>query len=174
MKVFLMLLIAPALAWASSSFACTLKDERNKTTYQFNLPENQCRNITYMGGKIIPIRLSYPQGEAEDYSWRGTKFQLRIYYVGSNFNLGASIDNNTYLRTENNTDIYREPQEDIFAFNGKDGVRVYVRSRGHTWVAKRMHRGILINYQYQKGLMDFLEADDFVMKFVNKTIINKE
>ncbi|MGB9089010.1 MAG: hypothetical protein WCC29_05410 [Pseudomonas farsensis] len=174
MKVFLILLIASPLAWASSSFACTLNDERNKTTYQLNLPDYQCRAITYMDGRIIPIRLSYPQGQAVDYSWRGPKISLRIYYVDATYNIEASVDKSTYLRTENNTDIYREPQEDTYAFNGKDGVRIFVRNRGHTWLANRMHRGILIIYQYQKDLMGFSDADDFVMQFVNKAITSEE
>lgn len=174
MKVFLNLLMASALAWASSSFACTLNDERNKTTYQLNLPVDQCRAITYMDGRIIPIRLSYPQGQAVGYSWSGPKISLRIYYVDATYNIEASIDKSTYLRTENNIDIYREPQGDIFAFNGKDGVRVFVRSLGHTWLARRMYGGILIIYQYQKDLIEFPSADDFVMQFVNKVIPGEE
>lgn len=174
MKVFLILLIASALAWASSSFACTLNDERSKTTYQLNLPDDQCRAITYMDGRIIPVRLSYPQGQAVGYSWSGPKISLRIYYVDATYNIEASIDKSTYLRTENNIDIYREPQGDIFAFNGKDGVRVFVRNLGHTWLARRMYGGILIIYQYQKDLMEFPSADDFVMQFVNKAIPGEE
>ncbi|MGB9089009.1 MAG: hypothetical protein WCC29_05405 [Pseudomonas farsensis] len=174
MKVFLNLLMASALAWASSSFACTLNDERNKITYQLNIPDDQCRAITYMDGRIIPVRLSYPQGQAVDYSWRGQKISLLIYYVDATYNIEASIDKSTYLRTENNIDIYRAPQEDILALSGKDGVRVFVRNRGHTWLARRMHRGILIIYQYQKDLMGLSDADDFVMQFVNKAITSEE
>ena len=174
MKTYLAMALTPMLTWTSSNFACILYDKINETNYHLNLPDKQCRNITYMDGRIIPIRLSYPQGQAVDYSWSGPKISLRIYYVDATYNIEASIDKSTYLRTENNIDIYREPQDDIFAFNGKDGVRVFVRNFGYTWLARRMHRDILIIYQYQKDLMGFSDADDFVMQFVNKAITSEE
>ena len=174
MKVFLILLMGSALAWASSSFACTLNDERNKTTYQLNLPDDQCSTIAYIDGRIIPIRLSYPQGQAIGSSWRGPKIDVRIYYADAGYKIGPLIDKNTYLKTENNTDIYRTPNEEFFAFNGEDGARVFIRNRIHTWVASRMYGGIVINYQYLKGSLSFSEADEFVMQFVNKTIVKRD
>lgn len=174
MKTFLAMVLTPALTWTSHSFACTLYDKRNETTYQLNLPDDQCSTIAYIDGRIIPIRLSYPQGQAVDSSWRGPKIDVRIYYADAGYKIGPLIDNNTHLKNENNTDIYRTPNEEFFAFNGEDGARVFVRNRIHTWVASRMYGGIVINYQYLKSSLGFSEADEFVMKFVNKTIVKRD
>ena len=73
-----------------------------------------------------------------------------------------------------NTDIYRTPNEDSFAFKRKDGARVFVRNRIHTWVASRMYGGIVINYQYLKSSLGFSETDEFAMQFVNKKTVSQE
>lgn len=160
--------------WASKCFACTLHDIKDKVDYQLNLPNDQCHTISYISGRIIPIRLSYPQGQAVASGWPGEIINVRLYYVSDQYNFSALIDRNNHIRREGYFDVHRIFNEDNYVFSGSDRSRVVVRKRGYTWLAHRMQSGVLIMYQYDEKFSEFKEIDEFVRIFIERIIQHKD
>ncbi|WP_248918122.1 hypothetical protein [Pseudomonas entomophila] len=174
MRLFHRLIPALAIAWVNSCLSCALHDSRSDFTYHLNLPDDQCRTISYISGLIIPIQLSYPQGQAVGSGWKGEIIDVRLYYVTERYDFNALIDSTRYHRSDRDYDVYNIANEDNYIFNGSDQSRVIVRKRGYTWLAHRMQNGVLIMYQYDERFSNFKEIDEFVRVFVERILIHKD
>lgn len=169
LPLFLLTLIC-----SQASLGCALHDSRSEAIYRLNLTDAECRTISYISGLIIPIQLSYPQGQAVGSGWKGEIIDVRLYYVTERYDFNALIGSNSYRRSDKDYDVYNIVNEDNYVFNGSDKSRVIVRKRGYTWLAHRMQHGVLIMYQYDERFSNFKEIDEFVRVFVERILIHKD
>ncbi|BBR51790.1 MULTISPECIES: hypothetical protein [Pseudomonas] len=169
LPLFLLTLIC-----SQASLGCTLHDSRSEAIYKLNLTDAECRTIEYIDGRIISIRLGYPLAKAVDHSWKGEVIELQLYYVSDHYELGALINNETFLRHDKEYDVYRVFNEEKYVFNGSDSARVIVSKVGHTWLAQRMQKGVLIIYQYNEKHNKLKEMDEFIRHFVDPILARKD
>lgn len=162
------------LICSQACLGCALHDSRSNVTYKLNLTDAECRTLSYIDGSIIPILISYPQGDVVTYTWKGQKISIRIYY-SDDYEISRFFNHAKYLRTENEMEVYEGFNQENFVFRGADQATVIVNQIGQTWLARRMRsQGLVIIYQYDESISTFKEVDALVQKFITRVLGKKE
>ncbi|WP_139146876.1 hypothetical protein [Pseudomonas sp. HMSC08G10] len=169
LPLFLLTLIC-----SQASLGCALHDSRSEAIYRLNLTDAECRTISYVGGSVIPILISYPHGDVVTYAWKGKKIHVRIYY-SDDYEISRFFNYAKYLRTENEMEVYETFKKVNFVFRGTDQATVIVNQMGSTWLARRMSaKGLVVMYQYDDDIKTFKEVDALVQNFIMRVLGEKE
>lgn len=158
---------------ADIAMGCVLHDTRENNYYDLNLSAEQCKAVEYTDGIVISINLSYPHGAVVESSWDGEVISVRLIYVGEDYKFGSLINSENFLGNQKGFDLHRVLNQINLAFLAEDGELVTVRRRGSTWLAERMIKGVLINYQYKNNISDLKEIDRLVRYKTQKIIADR-
>lgn len=141
--------------------------------HELNLTEVECELVEYSGGTVVTISVEYPSMKIVKHRpVNDSLVTFRLVHVSSEgFDEDGVIRGRQSLMTSDHMQYFKIGGFDYYRFISRDGHPVGVTNGVRTFDARHLFGGsVEVRYSYTKSHANFIEMDDFAVKFINEIL----